>query len=146
MITRFLRCSNIIFNAQKRSKSVKSFSFLRPRIKEMVKSDKISWLAGPKFSLVLLIQPIYWENLENLKSTIYKPTYNVNRFQTVAPSGPRFGGAFGRVAIAAGNFIRRFLRPPTAVQRPFLRFMRPRRLQPIATKFMVDPAQVNLQL
>ena len=112
----------------------------------MVKSDKISWLAGPKFSLVLLIQPIYWENLENLKSTIYKPTYNVNRFQTVAPSGPRFGGAFGRVAVAVGNFIRRFLRPPTAVQRPLLRFIRPRRLQPIATKFMVDPAQVNLQL
>ena len=86
------------------------------------------------------------KNLENLNSTIYKPTYNVNRYQTVAPSGPRFGGAFGRVAVAAGNFIRRFLRPPTAVQRPFLRFMRPRRLQPIATKFMVDPAQVNLRL
>ena len=46
MITRFLRCSNIIFNAQKRSKSVKSFSFLRPRIKEMVKGDKIPWQAG----------------------------------------------------------------------------------------------------
>ena len=86
------------------------------------------------------------ETFGKFQLTIYKPTYNVHRFQTAVPSGPRFGGAFGRIAIAAGNFIRRFLRPPTAVQRPFLRFMRPRRLQPIATKFMVDPAQVNFQL
>ena len=40
MITRFLRCSNIMFHAQKRSKTVKSFSFLRPRIKEMVKKSQ----------------------------------------------------------------------------------------------------------
>jgi len=105
MITRFLRCSKIILQAQKRSNSNKTFSFLRPRI---------------------------------------KPIYNVHRFETAAPSGPRFGGAPGRVAIAAGNFLRRFLRPPTVVQRPLLRFMRPRRLQPIATKFMVDPAQFRL--
>ena len=84
--------------------------------------------------------------LGNFNLTIKKPSYNVHRFQTAAPSGPRFGGAFGRVAVAAGNFIRRFLRPPTAVQRPLLRFMRPRRLQPVATKFMVDPAQVNSRL
>ena len=82
-------------------------------------------------------------HIEKCSFDLSKPTYNVHRFQTVAPSGPRFGGAFGRVAVAAGNFIRRFLRPPTAVQRPLLRFMRPRRLQPVATKFMVDPAQVN---
>ena len=83
------------------------------------------------------------DHIEKCSFDLSKPTYNVHRFQTVAPSGPRFGGAFSRVAVAAGNFIRRFLRPPTAVQRPLLRFMRPRRLQPVATKFMVDPAQVN---
>ena len=76
-----------------------------------------------------------------------KPVHHVLRYQTTAtPSGPRFGGAFGRVAIAAGNFIRRFIRPPAAVQRPFLRFMRPRRLAPVATKFKVDPAQVRFQI
>ena len=106
---------------------------------------KVFWKYSVQFLRVSQEMPpgIQPRHIEKCSFDLLKPTYNVHRFQTVAPSGPRFGGAFSRVAVAAGNFIRRFLRPPTAVQRPLLRFIRPRRLQPVATKFMVDPAQVN---
>ena len=66
MITRFLRCSNIIFHAQKRPKTVKSFSFLRPRIKEMVKisqniiADRSGSYLGPVGSIFRLTSEVFF--------------------------------------------------------------------------------------